>query len=388
MEARQHLIFFVAASSYIIQMMIIPKVVSISLVCFFAVVLMFQFFNEQKKKHRIFIPEIAKKFAPFYIYVLISCLWTINKELFTFALIRAMLSFEFAWFISYNTKNEQDIQSTLKGMMFGGIISSCVVLYFQHSFIGVIRLGENIYGSAMEYSGGIVIANIASIMMWAIKKEKKYLLFSLAFFIMCGLSGSRSALVLPLLFMGGYYSFYKQNIIHIAKIGVILVLCGGLIFITAHRIPIFYEVVGKRIDSLLDKKQEDWSAIERKELKKLAWNIWLENPLFGLGCYGFGKANEAKTGKNMHSHCDYAELFSCYGLVGAGLFYIPFFLLLRRKKILLYSKNNIYFCLSLSFIVTMAIHSSTTIFYINIKEMIMVGIIFFVIQKTHARCIQ
>ena len=84
-----------------------------------------------------------------------------------------MLSFEFAWFISYNTKNEQDIQSTLKGMMFGGIISSCVVLYFQHSFIGVIRLGENIYGSAMEYSGGIVIANIASIMMWAIKKEKK-----------------------------------------------------------------------------------------------------------------------------------------------------------------------------------------------------------------------
>lgn len=73
MEARQHLIFFVAASSYIIQMMIIPKVVSISLVCFFAVVLMFQFFNEQKKSIESLYLKLQKNLRHFtYMFLFLA----------------------------------------------------------------------------------------------------------------------------------------------------------------------------------------------------------------------------------------------------------------------------------------------------------------------------
>lgn len=361
-------------------MMIIPKGITISIVILFAIILANQYVNEQKKYNHVFIPDAVHYFTPFYFFVLLSCLWTINKNNYSFALIRALLTFEFTWFITYNCREMRKIPSILHGFIFGGLLSSTIVLYNQHQFIGLIRIGNGIYGSAMEYSGGLIVANIACIMMWEIRKEKKYLLFFILFLILCGLSGSRSALVLPFVFWGAYHLFYKQNFIRLAKVILLIALCGIITIVATQKNPILYNVVGKRIETLVDNKKEDESATERAQFKSLAWEIWTKHPIFGVGCHGFGKINESQIGRNVYSHCDYAEIFSCYGLVGAILFYGPFFLLLKRKRLLMNAKNNVHYSLFLAFLVTMALNSTATIFYLNLKNMILIGLSFFVVR--------
>lgn len=364
-------------------MMIIPKAVTISIVvallAYLVVYVIFYAGLPHFKKEPIRVPQYSKYYAPFVIYVTLSTLWTVNPD-YSFPLIRIFLCFEFGTLVCFVSKKEDDIKNILKGLILGAIISSIVVVYHQYQYIGIMRLGNHIYGSAMEFSGGITIAAYCCLFLWKVENKKKYLALFVLFLAICALSGSRSALVYPFLFFFLMNVFYFQKITKTIKTIMVLGGIGIVVLVACLKIPVFYNVVGHRIETLLEDKTKDGSYMERKEMKEYAIKLWKEKPIIGWGCNGFSK-KYALINKPVYSHCDYTEILSCFGLIGATLFYFPIIIMLSRKNILQAMKLDWLqsFLGAVTLFTIIAITHSTV--FLNVKAMMLLAIAFEFLKK-------
>lgn len=332
------ILFVSAVISYIIYMMIIPKFVTITIVVVLFFFLIFHFIRQLLKDGIVKIPEYSRYYGAFLLYIAVSIFWTVNPD-YSFPLIRAFLCFEFALIIGCFSKTTNDIRKILKGLIFGAIISSAVVLYNQYQYIGIMRLGDKIYGSAMEFSGGITVAAYCCLFLWKSEDKIKYLFLFFLFLIICALSGSRSAIAYPFIFFFIMSFFYHQQFTKILKIMLIIGTLGIASLNAFLNIPVFYDVVGYRIETLLEDKTEDGSYMERKEMKEYAIKLWTEKPIMGWGVNGFSK-KYAVINKPVYSHCDYTEILCCFGLIGAFLFYSPIIMMFFRKNIFKIMKSN------------------------------------------------
>lgn len=374
-------LFVAAALSYIIYMMIIPKAVTISIVVALFVVLVMTIGRRTLKNGKCAAPIYSRKFFPFIAFATLSILWTVSSD-YSFPLIRIFLTFEFGTLVSLLLKKEEDMNKILKGFVCGGFISSAIVLFYQAHLIGLIRLGGYIYGSAMEFSGGLTISAYCCLFLWKRDSKKIYLIVFLFFLCICALSGSRSAIVYPFVFFFLLMLFYNQSIGKFLKYGLVLfAICLG-VWYSALNVPVFYNVVGHRIETLFDDRTEDGSYMERKEMKAYAIAWWKEKPFLGWGINGFAK-KYAAINKSVYSHCDYTEILCCYGLIGAVLFYAPLISPLFRGKILRYAKYNWNQSFLLTVLCFTFFEVTHSIVFLEVKQMMLVAIcfVFFARQK-------
>lgn len=367
-------------------MVIIPKFITMGLVIGVAALFGVDCWWKLRTQGAVPVPLFAKKMWPFYAWLTLSIMWSINDSThISFAFIRSMLAFEFGIVVAYFCRSKAHFFSILKGFVAGGVASSLVVLYFQHNLIGIKRLGGDIYGSAMEFSGGLIVSIISCIILYAEKKEKKYIVIALLFLILCAFSGSRSALLVPILFCAFFYAIFKQNIFKLFFFFIFLAIFSGLIYIASQKIPAVYDIVGKRIEQLVVDQSEDGSLTERKIMKNIAIESWMEQPLIGYGLYGFGKKLHQRYGVNVFSHCDYTEILSCFGIIGACLFYIPMIRTFVKKRNYLIARNNILKSALLAFLIILVIRIGSSIFFMNVRNMVMISLAFSVFGKNKIR---
>ena len=370
-----NILFVAAALSYFIQMVIIPKAITTAVVVALGGYLIVSVVLQQRRFHAVKLPCFVKYFLPFVLWVLLSTLWTINNN-YSFALIRILLCFEFGSLVGFFLKDEQDFVSLLKGFIFGALLSAAVVLYYQHQLIGIIRLGNEIYGSSMEFSGGLCVASYCCLVLWKKLNSFIYIIIFVILLVCSALSGSRTALLYPIAFLALMTFIFYQRSTRILRSFIIVVVVGGVAFYSCLNVPRLYDVVGYRIEALVYNRSEDGSYMERREMKEFAIEIWQEKVLFGWGCHGFAKKYEFKRHKNLYSHCDYTEVLSCYGLVGACLWYVPFLIVFGRKRLLARAKNDWSQSFLLSILVITIIGFFTSIVFVNVKSVMLVALIF------------
>ena len=370
-----NVLFVAAALSYFIQMVIIPKAITMTTVIAFGGYLIVSVVLQQRRFHAVKLPCFARNFFPFILWVLVSVLWTIN-DLYSFALIRILLGFEFGVLVAFFLKKNQDVKSILNGFILGAFLSAVVVLYNQYYLIGIIRLGNEIYGSSMEFSGGLCVACYCCLVMWKIQKNFIYFIIFILFLILSALSGSRTAILYPIVFLALMSVIYYQKFTRIFYVIASTIIFVVIAVYACLNVPTLYDVVGRRIEAYMYDRSEDGSYLERKEMKAYAIELWEERILVGWGCHGFGKKFEQKRRKNLYSHCDYTEVLSCYGLIGAFLWYTPYLLLMSRKKMLMNVKNDWLQSFLLSMLVITVIGFFTTITFVNVKTMMLVSLMF------------
>ncbi len=376
-------LFIAAALSYVIYMVIIPKAITISIVVSLLVVLLITLGARMLKNRKFRVPVYSQKYFPFVFFSILSILWTVNSD-YSFPLIRILLTFEFGTLVCLFLKKEEDLNKVVKGFVCGGIISSIVVLLLQAPLIGLIRLGSKIYGSSMEFSGGVTVSAFCCLFLWKRESNKIYLVLFFVLLCICALSGSRSAIIYPFVFFSLLILFYNQRVGTLLKYGVLLlVICFGVLFL-ALKVPVFYSVVGYRIETLLDDRTEDGSYMERKEMKEFAIDWWKEKPFWGWGINGFAK-KYAKINKSVYSHCDYTEILCCYGVVGAILFYVPLGSLFFRKKILQHAKHNWNQSFMLTVLCFTFFELTHSIVFLDVKQMMLVAICFVFFARNEKR---
>lgn len=149
-------------------------------------------------------------------------------------------------------------------------------------------------------------------------------------------SGSRKSIVISVLgyiacrFLGSGHNFTK--IIKRAIPIVIIIAIGTYLLLTN---DFLYEMIGSKLVSMIqslglsssemrttiDVTDIDHSMHGRAVLRELAWNTFLNNPIVGIGYYGFQFTNSY----GLYAHNNYLELLADVGIVGFTVYYSMYF---------------------------------------------------------------
>lgn len=137
-------------------------------------------------------------------------------------------------------------------------------------------------------------------------------------------SGSRGALA-SLGVMIVLYALFQDSWSKRTKfilIGVLLAIIGFYLLMTN---DFLYNMYGERILAIFSKR--DQSAEDRSYYIELALEMFYQKPICGWGMDNFSYYLNAigGYGREVYSHCNYAEILSCYGIIGFILFYWPYF---------------------------------------------------------------
>ena len=321
----------------------IPKAVSLAcllpaIYCIYITIL-----SEQGKTFGFEGKSFIEWYGLFLLFVCISALWSPNAinsstestETTVFVYKRAFNPF-FLTLIYYQLKPSlEELYITLKGILVGALFGCIVGIVAESHLIGYGRFGAMSYGAGPEFGNVALFGLIISLLF--IYKEKKWiyvLLLVFNFFVII-ISASRQPLVCGIICMSIIHLLRKKNSLSSYVSFVIFSLAVGLLlFYLIMYIDFFYDAIGYRFQSMLDK--DDGSDIERTIMCTYAMELFRDNPIAGVGVHGFATFFGRWYGWTVWSHCGYTEILSCYGIIGFILYYRYF---IRGGGCLLYVKK-------------------------------------------------
>lgn len=204
------------------------------------------------------------------------------------------------------------------------------------------------------------MAVIMSFFLLVRSRSKKYLWTMLASGAVVIFSGSRGALFSLAVMIVCYAMFedsFSKRFKHI-MFGI-LVVCIGAYFLFTNQY--LYTMYGSRILSMLG--GTDGSAEDRSYYVEIGFQMFLQKPWLGWGLDNFSYYLRYFCGYpyEVYSHCNYIEILSCYGAIGAVMFYWPYFMVLFSEW--KYKSKEILPKLSIVILIRFFIFEYSTITY-------------------------
>lgn len=273
----------------------------------------------------------------------------------------------------------KDIDKTLKKIGYTFIISTIAISLYCIATEGITkRLGSIVFlhdGTYMELSYNLT-CSLFIILFFVLndKKNKKINLFMLLLLlIFIGLSGTRKVLVgMVIYILITLLLRYRYNFVKILNVMVKIVTIIILLLILILKVPIFYSIIGSRVESLfgyVTGKTFEESAEERKNMRALAYEKFKENKLIGVGSDGFRYYYYLQSGRDLYSHCNILELLCDLGLVGfVSYYYYHFYMIIASlKRLIKYEESNRFSYFIISTLTTCFVLDYGTISYYQVQ---------------------
>lgn len=217
-----------------------------------------------------------------------------------------------------------------------GVMLMCLVALFVTPLNQYFLEGDGIvngFGSKIGMHRNAIGSNSVSalFLIFFLKKHKlfkHYVLSALLLILTIICTGSRGA-YLQLILICFLYYFICYNRKKRLTFFIPLLISFSFIYIVLRNIPILYEHIFCRVENLFitlfSENEADSSTLGRMRYQEIAFKMFLRKPILGYGVDGFYSylANNStyKYMKAVYSHCNYAELLSCFGLVGFFTWY-------------------------------------------------------------------
>jgi len=259
------------------------------------------------------------------------------------------------------------------------IVFSCLLFLifgfrdiFSGSRLSTFGINSNVLGSFAAFIFLVILVRLINIRANILLDYIKLLLL----FIIIILSGSRKAILIPL--VGVSINYYIQNPKRVLRVFIISVLITITVLFILLKIDFIYKFIGYRIEPILDfimgKEYEEGSMTTRIGFIQLAWQESFNSPIIGHGLHNFSLLPKAY---GTYSHNNYTEILYSLGWLGLLVYYVPLFRLARR--LFLFRSLDIFlfstlFSLLLSILITdffvVRYFSRDSIFFIIIIEAI------------------
>ena len=280
----------------------------------------------------VVLERFVVAYAIFAMWGFLSLIWAIDGRQIIGLMngfIRILLLF---LFIKARIKVEKDIEKIL--------IVAVIAIIYREIYIGqlmleiynYLQLLTHRFGDPVGYNSNenAMIAVIGFYVLFYFFSKKKHKLIPLVGMIFLGLivlvCGSRKG-ILSLVLIGILFALLKSSgASKLSKflIGILSVFVG---IEMCYNIPVLYDAVGYRLEalfSLLEGGATDGSMIKRIELMQQAFNVWLDNPILGVGLNNFSLV-QTVGGRGYYAHNNFLELLADVGIIGFLLYYVNIF---------------------------------------------------------------
>lgn len=219
------------------------------------------------------------------------------------------------------------------------------------------RFGAELFGNQNVFAAMIMFAIVYT--FWLLTNEgkgivKKLILIAVIVldYYALFLSGGKKYIMIPVIFLYLALLFRsgKPTRKHFFKTTFFFVVVAVFAYILMTRIPLFYNIIGIRLESFLNfllgkGENYDSSDVVRLNMIRLGLEHWLERPILGHGFDSFKHYNLKMTERYFYySHNNFVEMLHNHGIVGFAYYYGYYvFLLLRcRRRIGKDRKPNVF----------------------------------------------
>lgn len=296
------------------------RIISVSMQMIFVLAIFIYVLKTKKVKFTIHFLWMST----FIMWGLVTSLFAYNMEVAFNDVLNLSLKLLFYTTLITYIDNKEKLYFLLKAIAISGFILSLRILIGTPADVwGTERLGANLDLNPNTIGLVVSYASISSIFLAKTFKKKSYYLLIVPFIIIALLTGSRKAF---LILIGGIsmmkllYIKSKKNII--IGISILSLLIYG-VFELAINIPMFYNVLGKRLEgltailSLGNSVSVDASTLTRITMIEEAWGLFKQKPLMGYGLENFRLLSMFES----YAHNNYMELLSSTGIVGVIIYY-------------------------------------------------------------------
>lgn len=248
--------------------------------------------------------------------------WTVNM-LETYRSLGFCFIMLFA--VSQYIKEEKDIETVIHFMAIGGVLYALYIFINQYDTIFTQSIDPKYTNQTIMQFTYIMIPTVyyLSYKLFNNKGNRIFSFVLVAFsYLMCIVSGRRKAFFLPLLFIGMLFvqKSIKQKLKLLIAIIISLLLMYGIYYLCMNN-EMLYNLIGYRINRLIlffsGDDSADSSAWARQYLSITSWDLFKQNPFFGIGLGNFIYHNNL----GYYAHNNYLELLCDLGLIGTVAFY-------------------------------------------------------------------
>lgn len=304
-------------------------------------IIAYVFFHRAKKVPKRLIAQVfflMKWFGTFVFVAFLSTRWAYAVQENSYTLSRLFRILVIAICMGLYIDSYERCIAVLKSYIFSSVIMGIVVMlttpFSQYgqadisegfgSFIGQQR---NTVGAIMAFTAALCY------ILWKwdyFPFGKSFAAFTVVVLV-C--SGSRGA-ILQFAICCAVYILLQDDAKKMFRYISVAVFAGAILIVLMQSIPFLSEMIWKRIENMFltvlgIKTDADGSAESRELYKVLAFEMFKNKPFLGYGVDGFYcyldhvKIVGGKYLRPKYSHCNFAELASCFGVVGLAVWYIP-----------------------------------------------------------------
>ncbi len=251
--------------------------------------------------------------------------------------------------IAYIAIEENSIEWLIKIVI--GIVFLCC---FWVSFFGIELYG---YGRVMGSNnnpnvlGVVMVLGIAALAIRSkesIKKTMVFLILSIwPLYTIVGCGSRKSLMAAGIFYLIWLSALTVRILCSKEKQGIYLYIC---ILIIVGCIVVYYYsnyYLNTDMANRMSRFSDESSNSYRKELYQKAFQLFRENPIFGIGLDQF----KYRSGTGGYSHSTYAEMLADFGIVGSAIYCIPIIdsVVIALKKVIR-DINKYYFALIIALI--------------------------------------
>lgn len=336
-------------------------------------------------KKKLMVNSTLTWLAIFMLFSLISLFYSPEKSVFSGTFYFLIVNFILVLFLSQYTYTTYSIEKIAWVYSVSAFVLVLLLALtgniFDASETG--RLGQELLGNANIFATMLMTSSIYTIWLLMYQDCSKFrksllLVCLITEYIGMFLSGGRKYIVVPVIFLY-ILMLHKQDRNgrkHFIKYTLIIAAVIGIIWNIIMKVPMFYDVIGSRMESYLlflggDTSHADGSSRIRSQMIEIGLQKWQESILWGYGFDSFKYFNESVTGHFYYSHNNFVEMLYNLGIIGFIAYYSYYIKLLFASY---NGKNRISLsarAFSVAMVISMMIYEYGAINYTTTSTMIM-----------------
>lgn len=291
----------------------------------FTIVSIIKLLSQTNTNGKIFFSLQTIWYLLFIMLGVVSVLWSYNID-YTLGPIQRMVQILFiTFFLQLYVENEKDFERLLDLLLIACAIMTVYILIKTP----IESWGEGFLGQVTGYNTNAVgafasICTIISAYKGLILKKRAYLLLTVVLTVLCILTSSRKALFFAVFGIVLLVLFDTKKSNYAMKIMMILGLVVAVFFLVFN-VPVLYNAIGDRLESMEAFFREDVSADSslalREYFRKMGVRFYIENPVKGIGLNNYASYLSQYSERTSYSHNNFTEIASGLGTIGLLVYY-------------------------------------------------------------------